>query len=569
MSATLTPAPKLQFFTAGGIPLVGGHLYTYAAGTSTPLATYTDSSAVTQNPTDIVLDSRGETPNSVWLNGAAYKFVLANADASPVTIWTVDNVSADTNLSAYEALLASSAGSAQIGFVQSTSAVARTVQSKLRDFVDVRDYGASPSASGTVNSVAINAAIQSNLAGEIRIAEAYSVASTIALNGFSGTIRFAGNGAKLAASANNLKVFESTTNAYGCRIIDPHIVGTGYTGVTAFDLTRFQLAGAMIVSPVIVDCENGIYLRSLCWGLKIESPDLQNVNYPITLVAGCNAVEINHPQIATFGIVGIWIKDGGVLPNVGNMILNGFIQTGTEGIVDQGIQTQVIGTYFEVNSVADVSLKNGSGNFYACATNHTSTGARAFRSTNADAAMIVHPFMSSGARSVGLLDFDGTNTNCYYDVIFGTGSRNTPLGITTGIQPLSNKPGPTGGVTPSTGAFTTLSASGITYLPAGVNSGKGSVTGIATATATTIFTLSGTAAAAGGRYDIVALIGNSASAAAYTAYATAMWDGSQARIVSSNGTNLTITLATAAVQVTQTSGVIQTVNWSYTFTGIQ
>jgi hypothetical protein len=48
-----------------------------------------------------------------------------------------------------------------------------------------------------------------------------------------------------------------------------------------------------------------------------------------------------------------------------------------------------------------------------------------------------------------------------------------------------------------------------------------------------------------------------------------MWDGSQARIVSSNGTNLTITLATAAVQVTQTSGVIQTVNWSYTFTGIQ
>lgn len=93
MSTTsLAPTPKLQFFDANGAPLVGGKLYTYAAGTTTPLASYTDSTGNTANTNPVILDSRGEA--NVWLSGAIYKFALY--DSTNVLIWTVDNINGST-----------------------------------------------------------------------------------------------------------------------------------------------------------------------------------------------------------------------------------------------------------------------------------------------------------------------------------------------------------------------------------------------------------------------------------------------------------------------------------------
>ena len=88
MAAMLTPSPKVQFFESNGEPLVGGKLYTYAAGTSSPLATYTDSTGNTANANPVILDSRGEA--NVWLGPSRYKWVLYDAD--DVLIWSVDGI---------------------------------------------------------------------------------------------------------------------------------------------------------------------------------------------------------------------------------------------------------------------------------------------------------------------------------------------------------------------------------------------------------------------------------------------------------------------------------------------
>lgn len=87
--ASLSPNAKQQFFDANGNPLAGGKVYTYAAGTTTPIVTYTDSTGATNNANPIILDSRGEA--NIWLTpGTNYKFKLT--DASEVQVWVVDNI---------------------------------------------------------------------------------------------------------------------------------------------------------------------------------------------------------------------------------------------------------------------------------------------------------------------------------------------------------------------------------------------------------------------------------------------------------------------------------------------
>lgn len=87
--ALLSPNPKQQFFGANGEPLVGGKIYTYEAGTTTPVATYVDAGGVTQNTNPIILDSRGMC--NIWLlSTASYKYVVT--DANDVLQFTTDNI---------------------------------------------------------------------------------------------------------------------------------------------------------------------------------------------------------------------------------------------------------------------------------------------------------------------------------------------------------------------------------------------------------------------------------------------------------------------------------------------
>jgi hypothetical protein len=88
--ASLTPTPRQQFFTAAGIPLVGGKIYTYAGGTTTPISTYVDQAGATANTNPIILDSRGEA--DIWLQPTiTYKYVVT--DPNDVVLYTVNNIS--------------------------------------------------------------------------------------------------------------------------------------------------------------------------------------------------------------------------------------------------------------------------------------------------------------------------------------------------------------------------------------------------------------------------------------------------------------------------------------------
>lgn len=89
MSAQLSPQPIFQAFAANGQFLVGGQLFTYMGGTTTPQATFVDSTQTTQNTNPIILNAMGQA--KIWLDPTKiYKYVLQ--DSAGNLQWTIDNI---------------------------------------------------------------------------------------------------------------------------------------------------------------------------------------------------------------------------------------------------------------------------------------------------------------------------------------------------------------------------------------------------------------------------------------------------------------------------------------------
>ena len=105
MTAQLAPSAVFRSWDNLGLPLVGGKLNTYQAGTTTRQATYTDSTQSTPNTNPVILNFRGEA--FVWLDPTlTYKFVLT--DAFNNTIWTEDNIPGSAFVSASGSVLVAS-----------------------------------------------------------------------------------------------------------------------------------------------------------------------------------------------------------------------------------------------------------------------------------------------------------------------------------------------------------------------------------------------------------------------------------------------------------------------------
>lgn len=102
-TVTLSPVFKQKFFDNSGIPLNGGKLFAYLAGTSTKTTTYSDAGGSSANTNPVILNFRGEADVYIEPN-KGYKFVLApSTDTDPPAnpIWTVDNVRSSQLITLY------------------------------------------------------------------------------------------------------------------------------------------------------------------------------------------------------------------------------------------------------------------------------------------------------------------------------------------------------------------------------------------------------------------------------------------------------------------------------------
>lgn len=91
------PSPRQSFTDSAGLPLANGMVFTYAAGTSTPLAAFQDAAGLIPHKNPIRLDARGEA--TVYFIGN-YKIDLKTATGKQVTGYPVDNFQSPADVTA-------------------------------------------------------------------------------------------------------------------------------------------------------------------------------------------------------------------------------------------------------------------------------------------------------------------------------------------------------------------------------------------------------------------------------------------------------------------------------------
>lgn len=240
MVALLTPNAKQQFFDNAGQPAAGFKLHTYAAGTATPQATYTDRAGLVANTNPIILDARGEAV--LYLTpGQVYDYVLHTAADS--LVWTREDVVAETEDLVLRGDLGAEDGGSRVGVVQTgDGAQAEEILTAYRRVVSPEQFGAV--GNGTSDDTAkLQAALDRAAGGTLKLTPGriYGIGSALEIPTGT-TLDATGATIKRVANSDNMirGKMDGVTGGYGAatdyRIVGGLWDGNGSTYTTACTL---------------------------------------------------------------------------------------------------------------------------------------------------------------------------------------------------------------------------------------------------------------------------------------------------------------------------------------------
>jgi hypothetical protein len=303
MAANLSPlaGAAWQFFSNSGLPLAGGKLYTYLAGSTTPQASYTTSTGLVANTNPIILNSAGRLDNEVWLpEGVSYKFVLNTP--LDVTLGTYDNIKGINDFAAaiatavagVYASFSGSSGSSLVGYIASgTGAVAQTVQSKLRQTFNVKDYGAVGDGV-TDDTLAIQRTITAS-DGVIIIP-----AGTFMITGIT-----------LTAGKQLIGLNRATS------ILKPKTALAGNGMINSTSQENIVVENLTIDGGSLVGTKNGLINFYGCHKARIENNNFINTDQFAIACNSMNYAVIRGNVITMSQLVGAWIDTSTVVPGSG------------------------------------------------------------------------------------------------------------------------------------------------------------------------------------------------------------------------------------------------------------
>lgn len=374
--AIILPQGKQFFTNSAGVPLVGGRLYTFAAGTTTPKTTFADAAGLVPNANPIILDGRGEAV--VYWDGL-YKVELR--DAANNLIWTVDDLG-NYDLARLASTSLVTGGAGMVGYNNALAYAAGTVGYALNQRKAVFATGVAATDDANIQA-AIDAA---PAMGVIDLFGTF--ASNVAKNLKPQLLIRSGNGAVINhtnASTNCFQYIPGGSLGFPglIKIRDLQITGPGKpgSGEPLGTLTWSNVKAAVFIDANSPSCEvdctisgfyAGVVLRNTY--CSIVGGQIRTVRHGIMLFGEAHITQLNDPFVDDCTLTGLSVNyGGGQTTNQGVVTCAGAYQNAAVGIWLEGCQGFANnGTiYFEGNTTADIVNGVGDAGVYARSANFT------------------------------------------------------------------------------------------------------------------------------------------------------------------------------------------------------
>lgn len=342
-------SPAQQFFDNSGLPLNGGKVCTFAAGTTTPLATYSDN-GVTTNANPVILDSAGRA--TIYLQNASYKIVIAasTANSSCVpAIKTQDNVSWANIGSTVTSLTAN--GTVQI--IPSTAATSGANQT-----------GPNTQFCGNYWTGAASAADCWTLADILGTGSNPTSTLTLTHSGSSGASTFSApqftGGSTSNPNVFNVSTFTSLTSAYAVQVTGTNSISTSGLVTTP---TLTVSTSETVTQPTI---KTGANQLNQSVGVPIESFDdwSRQAIFGTGIIPGkWSSISSNFPLGNDNPIMGTGPSDIPIRHIDLNAQCQGTITSGSEQNCILQIPAPIAGTFSATGNASGGTLAGGTNYF--------------------------------------------------------------------------------------------------------------------------------------------------------------------------------------------------------------
>ena len=246
-SASLITSPLFYETDQNNNPLAGGKVYSYQAGTLTPLTTYTDATLTVPNTNPVILDEYGKA--QIWLGPYTYKLNVTDVNNVQHPDYPVDNIqsiqitASNTATAAVLSQLASTAsgqGAALVG--DAITGGSGLTQHQINSMeVNAVKFGADPTGTNDSTS-AFNYAIS------YLVSLGVGAGGSASMNYTGGVLKMGANGATFKILGTVLVPSGLEIDLQGCNIVGPGHATVGATFQSAYlnagVLTTNQVGGA-------------------------------------------------------------------------------------------------------------------------------------------------------------------------------------------------------------------------------------------------------------------------------------------------------------------------------------